>query len=109
MRRVEHLRANRVTAALPKTASSSFNGCLDSPDQRCGSSGVPNAADSTTLTNPDLYMMDNSQNWFTDLGSSFIPGEEVSRAIYDDAQFNWSTFMDSVNMDYTTDFPSQMD
>lgn len=109
MRRVEHLRANRVTAALPKIASSSFNGCLDSPDQKCGSSGVPSAADSTALTNPDLYMMDNSQNWLTDLGSSFIPGEEVSRAIYDDAQFNWSTFMDSVNMDYTTDFPSQMD
>jgi hypothetical protein len=96
MRRVQELRASRVVTTPPTNASLSSNGSL-------------HTTESTGLTNPELFMMDNSQDWFSDLNSSFALGEEASRATYDDAQLNWSTFMDYVNMDYvnmecTTDF-----
>jgi hypothetical protein len=100
MRRLQQLRANRVTATLPEIASLSFNGALDPLDQLCGSSSEFNAADSTDLISSDLYMMDNGPNGLTDFGSSTIPGEQGSRATYDDARINWSTFMDYVDMDY---------
>jgi hypothetical protein len=107
MHRLQQLRANRVTAAFPKSASLSFNGSHEPIDQICGFSGVQNAADFTNLISPDLHMMDNGQHGLPSLGSSEIPGEEVGRVGYDDTDFDWSKFMDYVNMEYTSDFPNE--
>jgi hypothetical protein len=100
MRRLQQLRANGVMAAVPTTTSSSYNSCLDSQAQRLAFSDVRNDADSTV----HLDMMDGSQSWFADLRGSFVPGEDDSIPAYDDAQLNWSSFMDYVDMDYTNDF-----
>jgi hypothetical protein len=105
MRRVQQLRANRAITTLATPASSSFNGCFALSDENCATSSLSNAAHPNNSIIPDLYLINNSESWFTNLESSFTPGGDNS-AVYDDAQFIWSTFMDDVNMDYTNDLPN---
>jgi hypothetical protein len=107
MRRLQQLRANRITAEPLPTTSLSSNDLLNIPGKASSSSGESYSADPSTLATSDLYQLDDSEHWFTDFDSTSIPQGEVGKGLYDDAEFNWATFMDYVNMDATADFQNE--